>query len=258
MLTWGGCTDLGRTRPINEDGYYISDYSREYDTMYAIVADGMGGHRAGEIASALAIEEICAHINRGFCVGMSVPELKELLVASVKQANRSIYEKSQSEKDCQGMGTTGTVCFVTGERVFVAHVGDSRAYLLRGERLHQVTTDHSLVNELLMSGQITAEEAVHHPHKNVITRALGTDSGVEIDLYEFKIQPGDLLLLCSDGLSNMLSDSDLACLMAEGREKPMEELAKTLVSAANEKGGLDNVTAVLLKKESELCGKDCD
>lgn len=253
MLMWGGCTDLGRTRPINEDGYYISEYSREYDTMYAIVADGMGGHKAGEVASSLAIEQISSYINRGFCVDMSVAELKDLLVTAVKHANRAIFEKSKEDPSCLGMGTTMTLCFLVGERGVVAHVGDSRAYLLRGGSLHQVTTDHSLVNELVMKGQISAEEAANHPQKNVITRALGTDAGVEIDLYEFKIQPDDLLLLCSDGLSNMLSDSELAELMARGRGKPLSDMAKQLVDAANEKGGLDNITAVLLMKESDFC-----
>ena len=249
MLLWGGCTDLGRTRPINEDGYYISEYSKEYDAMYAVVADGMGGHKAGEVASSLAVEQVSYDVNRGFYGGMSVAELKDLLVTAVKHANRLVYDKSQEDQACLGMGTTLTLCFLEGDRGIVAHVGDSRAYLLRGESLHQITTDHSLVNELVTNGKITAEEAINHPQKNVITRALGTSQGVEIDLYEFTIQSGDILLLCSDGLSNMLSDSELAELMQTGREKALSDVAEQMVAAANEKGGLDNITAVLLMKE---------
>ena len=151
------------------------------------------------------------------------------------------------------MGTTLTLCFISGEQAVVAHVGDSRAYMFRKNKLHQITTDHSLVNELVKNGQITPEEAANHPQKNVITRALGTDSGVEIDLYEFKLRPDDMLLLCSDGLSNMLSDSELLEHLAQGRNKTPEKLTEQLVLSANEKGGLDNITAVLLTKESELC-----
>ncbi len=253
MLKWGGCTDLGRTRPINEDGYYISDYSQEHDAMYAVVADGMGGHQAGEIASTMAICQIRDAVNQG-CVGeMTLSDLKDLLVTAVKKANRLIYQKSIDEPAYSGMGTTVTVCLIYGLQAVVAHVGDSRAYMLRDGQLHQITTDHSLVNELVKSGQITAEEAMHHPHKNVITRALGTDSGVDIDLYEFSILPGDSVLLCSDGLTNMLSDPELTDILTEKQSNSLTEMAEQLILAANEKGGYDNITAVLLTKESGLC-----
>jgi len=253
MIKWGGCTDLGRTRPMNEDGYYISAYSREHEALYAIVADGMGGHKAGEVASSMALEQVSETVNQGFRGDMSVSEIKSLLVSAVKRANHSIYEKSKSDPSYGGMGTTLTLCLISGDRGVVAHVGDSRAYMFRKNKLHQITTDHSLVNELIKNGQITPEEAANHPQKNVITRALGTDSGVEIDLYEFKLRPDDMLLLCSDGLSNMLSDSELLGHLAAGRQKTLSELAKQLVLGANEKGGLDNITAVLLTKESDLC-----
>ena len=253
MIKWGGGTDVGRTRPMNEDGYYISEYSREFEALYAIVADGMGGHKAGEIASSMALEQVSETVNRGFRGDMSVSEIKSLLVSAIKHANQSIYEKSQAESSYGGMGTTLTLCFISGEQAVVAHVGDSRAYMFRKNKLHQITTDHSLVNELVKNGQITPEEAANHPQKNVITRALGTDSGVEIDLYEFKLRPDDMLLLCSDGLSNMLSDSELLEHLAQGRNKTPEKLTEQLVLSANEKGGLDNITAVLLTKESELC-----
>ncbi len=258
MLNGGGCTDLGRTRPINEDGYYISDYSSEYDAIYAVVADGMGGHQAGEVASTMAICEIRETVNER-CIGdMTESDLKDMLITAVKKANRLIYQKSQEEESFGGMGTTVTMCLIYRDKAFVAHVGDSRAYMLREGQLHQITTDHSLVYELVKIGQITAEEAAHHPQKNVITRALGTDSGVEIDLYEFSVLPGDLVLLCSDGLTNMLSDSELTGILTEKQNDSLTELAERLILRANEKGGFDNITAVLLAKDSEFCGKDCD
>ncbi|MBR5235898.1 MAG: Stp1/IreP family PP2C-type Ser/Thr phosphatase [Clostridia bacterium] len=245
MLVWKGCTDLGKTRPINEDSYYISDYSEALDGSYAIVADGMGGHKAGEIASSMAIFSISEMINEEAFRGITPAELKDLLGRAIKKANSSIYEKSHEESAYYGMGTTLTLCFVMGDKAVVAHVGDSRAYLHRQETIHQITTDHSLVQELLRSGRITQEEAQHHPQKNVITRALGTDTDVEIDIYEFSVCAGDVLLLTTDGLTNLLSDEMIAAELTESTSSSLEEVAEKLVSGANQHGGYDNITAVL-------------
>ncbi|MBR6729275.1 MAG: Stp1/IreP family PP2C-type Ser/Thr phosphatase [Clostridia bacterium] len=247
MLKWSGCTDLGKSRPVNEDGYYISEYSAELDAIYAIVADGMGGHQAGEVASGLALRQMSEVINQGFSGGMDEPSIKSLLATAMRRANESIYKMSLSKEGLAGMGTTATLCLVAGETGIVVHVGDSRAYMLRGGILHQITTDHSLVQELLKSGQITQEEAEHHPQKNVITRALGTEAGVDIDIYEFSVLPGDCILLCTDGLSNLVREQEMQELME--REKDIDSLAKQLVAAANSKGGYDNITAVILKKD---------
>lgn len=252
MLHCGGYTDLGKTRPINEDGYYLSEYNKELDALYVMVADGMGGHQAGEIASTMAVQQVSEVINKNFTAGMDVPEVKELLVKAVKSANHVIFEQGRENEERRGMGTTLTLCFVLGNKAIVAHVGDSRAYLLRQDAWHQITSDHSLVQELLRNGQITEEEAIHHPQKNVITRALGTDFGVEIDIYEFTIYEGDILLLCTDGLSNMLSDERLKELIKQNYGCSLDRLSEQLVTAANEEGGYDNITAVLLAKESEL------
>lgn len=249
MLKWGGCTDLGKTRPINEDGYYISAYSEELDAAYAMVADGMGGHQAGEVASTMAIRQISTLINEGFSCDMTIADVKDLLGHAVKQANSMIYEKSRGDTACRGMGTTLTLCFILGGRALVAHVGDSRAYILRQGVLHQITTDHSLVQELLQSGRITAAEAEHHPQKNVITRALGTDSDVEIDIYEFSICVGDMLLLSTDGLTNLMPDADITEILTNSTGDSLEQLAGKLVAGANERGGHDNITAVLGVKE---------
>ncbi|MBE7036699.1 MAG: Stp1/IreP family PP2C-type Ser/Thr phosphatase [Ruminococcaceae bacterium] len=255
MLHYEGYTDVGQTRPINEDSFCLSEYSREMDAAYVIVADGMGGHQAGEVASSMAIAQISDTISQGFMAEMASSDIKELLVQAIKKANSVVYEKGQSEEGCWGMGTTVTMCFVIGERAFIANVGDSRAYLLRNGLLHQITVDHSLVQELLQKGQITEEEAANHPQKNVITRALGTDSGVEIDLYEFTLCDGDMMLLCTDGLSNMLSNETLTRLLQE-KNSSLYAVAEKLVMAANEAGGYDNITAVVLTKESGLGGKE--
>ncbi len=244
---------MGQTRPINEDSYYLSQYNEELDALYVMVADGMGGHQAGEVASAMVIRQISETVNQHFAKDMSIGEIKELLVQAVKKANKVIYEQGSGDEACRGMGTTLTLCLIIGETALVIHVGDSRAYLLRQEAWHQITMDHSLVQELLRNGQITEEEALHHPQKNVITRAIGTQPGVEIDVYEFTVCDGDLLLLCTDGLSNMLSDDKLKEILKDGYGSSLDRLSEQLVFAANEQGGYDNITAVLLSKESGLC-----
>jgi len=249
MLKWGGCTDVGKARPVNEDGYYFSVCSEETETTYAMVADGMGGHLAGEVASTMAIRQISEHINAQYAEELTIAATKKLLVKAIKKANSEIYQKSRKDMAYHGMGTTLTLCFTTKGKAIVAHVGDSRAYLMRHGELHQITTDHSLVQELLSGGQITAKEAATHPQKNVITRALGTDAAVDIDLYEFELTSGDLVLLSTDGLTNMLQDAELVSLLAERPEQPVEEAAKHLVLKANEKGGHDNITAVLGRSE---------
>lgn len=253
MLKWGGCTDIGRSRPLNEDGYYISEYSKDAKALYAIVADGMGGHQAGEVASAMAIRSVSDYINKHFNADTDTTGLKEILGHALRGANTEIYEKSKETPSLNGMGTTLTMCFILNNRAVVAHVGDSRVYLLREDALHRITVDHSLVQALLSSGKITQEEAENHPQKNVITRALGTESRVEIDLYEFPVLPGELMLLCTDGLSNLLSDPELKKILQENRHCPLEDLAKQLAEEANIRGGFDNITAVLLECEAEAC-----
>ena len=245
MLRFEGYTDVGQTRPINEDSFYLSEYSQELDAAYVMVADGMGGHQAGEVASSMAITQISDVINQGFMADMSPSAIKELLVRGIKKANSVIYDKGQTEEGCWGMGTTVTLCFVLGETAFIAHVGDSRAYILRQGVLHQITVDHSLVQELLQNGKITEEEAANHPQKNVITRALGTDAGVEIDLYEFTLCDGDVMLLCTDGLSNMLDDQEILFEVSYGQGD--EQCCERLLEIAKNRGAPDNVTSVLVR-----------
>lgn len=241
----GTCTDIGKTRPINEDNFYVSEYVSRPGVIYALVADGMGGHNAGETASEIATVEVSDFINRNYTVDVPQEEIKNMLTAAIKSANKKIYSGARENAAYYGMGTTITAMFYYDTYVTIAHVGDSRAYILRDDMIHKLTQDHSLVAELLANGQITPEQARNHPQKNVITRAVGTDADVTVDIYELGTQPGDIILLCTDGLSNLLSDAEIKDLIRESGK--MEDAAKALVDAANEKGGFDNITAVLMQ-----------
>lgn len=238
-------SDVGRVRPLNEDSYYISEYAQAYDTIYAMVADGMGGHKAGEVASTAAVAEVSAFINKHYTSELSDDNVKRLLSAALKSANDKVYQMSRADEAVSGMGTTLTLLLKAGVKVFIAHVGDSRAYVLADGVIHRMTRDHSMVEELLSSGQITPAQARSHPQKNVITRAIGTEPTIEVDTLQTTAQPGDIFLLCTDGLTNLLSDSEVAALISQSPS--MEAAASLLTQTANERGGPDNITVVLLK-----------
>ena len=194
-LTTGAATDVGRVREGNEDAYLVDDAMG-----LVAVADGMGGHRAGEVASATALEALRSAITHG-------RPLRE----SMQDANEAVFTKSLTDAELRGMGTTLTAAtLVTGGTVLVGHVGDSRAYLLHDGELRQVTVDHSLVEELVREGRLTADEAAVHPQRSIITRALGVDASVEVDVYPVELAPGDRLLLCSDGLTGMVQAETIA------------------------------------------------
>jgi protein phosphatase len=218
-----GASDPGRKRRRNEDAYVIEP------PLFA-VADGMGGAQAGEIASRLAASAL-----RGSDPG----RLEEL----IQEANRRVHQRSVQDATASGMGTTLTVAEIVGESVSIGHVGDSRAYLVRGGRLEQLTQDHSLVAELVRSGKLTPEEAESHPQRSVITRALGTDPDVDVDTFAVEPKPGDVFLLCSDGLTSMVDDQVIEQLVEEQRGD-LEALVKSLIRAANKGGGEDNITVV--------------
>jgi len=226
-------TDTGRRRLRNED-FFISA-----PPLFAI-ADGMGGARAGEIAAGLAAAV--------FAEGGAETRDAEGMLALIVEANRRIWERALTDPATTGMGTTVTAALVdaSGDKVTFGHVGDSRAYRFRDGAIEQVTTDHSLVAELVESGILTPEEAEHHPQRSAITRALGTESTVDADVFTVEVEPGDLFLLCSDGLSDMVGDDEVASLLAEAQGDP-ERAAEVLVGAANAHGGEDNVTVVLFE-----------
>jgi PPM family protein phosphatase len=231
-----GVTDAGRKRRRNEDSFV-----RE-PPLFA-VADGMGGAQAGEVASRLA-----AAAFRDFHDADEL-EPEERVGAIIQEANRRIYERARADAEASGMGTTITAALVVDELIAVGHVGDSRAYRIRDGKIDQLTDDHSLVADLVRSGRITAEEADTHPQRSVITRALGTDPEVDVDTFTVDAQPGDLFLLCSDGLTTMVGDEDVVSIV--GRSDSLEAAAKSLVKAANRAGGEDNVTVVMFSVASD-------
>jgi PPM family protein phosphatase len=238
VVEQAGLTDVGRQREANEDNLVLAS------PVFA-VADGMGGARAGEVASRIAAETF-----RDPRDPTQTPERQ--LEHVVQEANRRIYELALRDRSRRGMGTTLTATLVDGDAVSVGHVGDSRAYRLRGEELVQLTQDHSLVAELERSGQLTAEAAEHHPQRSIITRALGPEPEVEVDTHTHSARAGDVYVLCSDGLTGMISDSELATLL---RAAPsLESAAEALVRAANQSGGKDNITVVLFRLDDDGAG----
>jgi len=229
-------SDVGLVRETNEDSYLC-----EPPHLF-IVADGMGGHAAGEIASTMAVNTVSDYI-KGH-LDHSNPE--ELLKLAINQANTSIYQMAQSKEECSGMGTTVTIVYIVDGTLYWGHVGDSRIYLLRNQELSQITNDHSLVWELMQSGNITKEEATIHPKRNMLTRAVGTSCLIKIDTGIVPIEPGDRILLCTDGLTNMVTEQDMYQLMMN-QEMSLPSIVSTLVSEAKKAGGSDNITTILLE-----------
>jgi PPM family protein phosphatase len=226
-----GRSDVGRQRTANEDSLVIAP-------PFFAVADGMGGAKAGEVASATAIEVFDDELESD-----EPPESQ--LARIVREANRRIHRLAVSQESYRGMGTTLTAAKIEGDAVSLAHVGDSRAYLLREGELEQLTRDHSLVAELERSGQITPEAAEHHPQRSIITRALGPEPDVEVDTYTIAGRDGDLFMICSDGLTSMISDEEVGSILRSAGG--LEEAAEALVRAANQSGGRDNITVVLFR-----------
>jgi serine/threonine protein phosphatase PrpC len=223
----GAATDIGQVREGNEDSFLI------VEPLYA-VADGMGGHRGGEVASSLALETVQGMFERR----------EGSLAEQVAEANRAVFDRSQSDRKVSGMGTTLTAAQVDGNRVHLVHVGDSRAYLLRGGDLTQITEDHTLVHRMVMEGEISEEEAETHPHRSILTRALGVDRNIQVDEGDLEAAPGDRLLLCTDGLTGMVPEGQIREILIETPD-PQEAVDK-LVRGANRAGGIDNITAVIL------------
>jgi PPM family protein phosphatase len=236
----GGITDAGRKRRRNEDAYVIEP------PLFA-VADGMGGAQAGEVASRLAAAALKeSGVERGG---------EDRIVSVIQEANRRIYDRSNADPNASGMGTTMTVALVENGQVAFGHVGDSRAYLIRDGTMEQLTEDHSLVAELMRSGKLSPEEAETHPQRSVITRALGTDPDVDVDTFTIAAQTGDVFLLCSDGLTTMVSNETILDLVERNRAS-MDKALRALVGAANRGGGEDNITIVAFEITDEASGRD--
>jgi len=235
-------TDIGHVRVVNEDRALVVPELQGF--TLAIVADGMGGHQAGDTASQLAVELIRDEL-RILPPGESGAVYEERLRLAIAAANTRIYETAKAQEQFSGMGTTVVVTLADEAGLLVAHIGDSRAYLYQDGRLVQLTDDHSLVYELVRSGQLTKEEAEKHPRRNVLIRALGTDESVDADIRYHDWKPGDIVLLCSDGLSGMITERMIGDALGAGGE--LEKTADTLVELALAEGGDDNITVVLLE-----------
>jgi protein phosphatase len=246
-LVFAAATDVGRMRKNNEDSYLSSK-------PVAAVADGMGGHSAGEVASAIAIEELAALRDRGPWENetAATDDLKQAIL----RANRRIREMAGRDRKLNGMGTTLVALLEDGDMVHVANVGDSRGYLLRQGELSQVTVDHSLVQELVDDGRLSPEDAERHPQRSVITRALGIDPEVEFDLFTYKLQVGDRLLLCSDGLSDVVEPAQIRNVLL--RVRSAQKAARQLVTVANEQGGPDNITVIVVDAVDETAVPDVE
>lgn len=236
-----GLTDVGRRRESNEDAFLLEPGRGVY-----AVADGMGGHAAGEIASGLAIDTLREVLRRDSAAkdGMTVDEAADWLRGAVVEANRRICDSIRLHEERRGMGTTVVALVHSGRDAVVGHVGDSRLYLLRGDELVRVTSDHSWVNEQVKLGLMNDDTAQRHPMRNIVTRALGSRPDVLVDLATVEVQSEDTFLLCSDGLNTMLSDEQIRDLLAGHRNEP-EKACRELVGAANQHGGEDNVTVVV-------------
>jgi protein phosphatase len=230
-------SDTGRRRLRNEDNYVVAP------PLFA-VADGMGGAQAGEVASRLA----ASALEGGDSDGLHGLERLDSLI---QEANRRIFDRASTDPSASGMGTTITVALVEDMTVAIGHVGDSRAYLVRGERMEQLTDDHSLVNELLKSGKLSEEEAQVHPQRSVITRAVGTDPDVDVDAFTIEAEEDDVFLICSDGLTDMVEDEEILELV-HAHHDDLDKAVKALVSAANRGGGDDNITAVAFRISAEV------
>ena len=234
-------SDVGKAREINEDYYFISEPTDEIKIF--ILADGMGGYNGGEIASKLATSSARSYISNNFNkIEHDRESILNLIKNAVEYANMVVYEKSKQDKELDGMGTTLDVCLIYNNKVYIGHVGDSRVYRLRKEFFFLFTTDHSYVQQLLKDGTITKEEAYNHPKKNMLTKALGCTPYVEPDVLVKGFLRGDILLMTSDGLTNMLKDEEIYNIIKNNPESAHE----MLVSKANELGGYDNITVVII------------
>lgn len=235
-------TDIGLVREKNQDSVFSSD---KYDLPLYIIADGMGGYKGGEIASSDAINIIKRLFIENQDKLTNKKFIKTLIEDSIKEANLKIYRKSLEFSEYSGMGTTISLCYIYRGYVFVGHVGDSRIYKIYNDSIEQITEDHSLVNELIKKGEITKEEAKNHPQKNMITRAVGTDSNIEIDISETKYKKGEIMLLCTDGLFNMVDDNEVKNIIKDSDS--LLDAAESLIDKAKQNGGLDNISVIIIK-----------
>ena len=243
-------TDIGKIRKQNEDFFYARD-----DLF--IVADGMGGHNAGEVASRIAVEVFTKNFDRSLKDkikktstpkkdNLTSPDIKELLLESIRITNKEVFDESVSKSGYYGMGTTFTGCFIHKQNAYIIHVGDSRLYVKRGSEFKLLTSDHTIVGELYRRGEISYDDTFDHPQRNYLTRVLGVAEDIDPDFSSYEILKEDIILMCSDGLNSMLKDEEISGII--DINKNAQDIAKNLIKGALKKGGLDNITVIVIKK----------
>ncbi len=238
-----GKTDIGKVRQMNQDVFCYGILGES--SSYAVVCDGMGGSNAGNVASKMACDIIDSRIRSGYRNDVNANEIRDLLITAVTAANAEVYDSSKSNPEFAGMGTTVVAALIENKTLHIAHVGDSRAYVVSKNEFTQVTRDHSLVQELLEQGKISDEDAKNHPQRNLITRAVGVNNRVCVDYLETALNPNDQVLICTDGLTN---NCDTADIYKTVLQHPPGEVPERLIDLANAAGGPDNITVVLLSE----------
>lgn len=240
-MKYASATDTGIVRKNNEDFQAILSAGQD---MIFVIADGMGGHAVGELASRTAVEYVLSALPKALESANTKQEIEDLLGLVVEKANIRVYLESLDNKEFKGMGTTLTIAVLHDWRLYISHIGDCRVYLLHGSTLERLTADHTLVQELVNSGSITEEEAMTHPKRHILLKSLGVNEFMSPDTYSFDISEGDLILMCTDGLHGYVEEKDIRSIVR--RHKDLDACAKQLVSAANSAGGKDNVTVILI------------
>jgi len=238
-MSFSAKTHKGLVRKKNEDYFFVDENKGLY-----VIADGMGGHNGGELASRMAVEYVAENFIIAADNHVKKSELDKLVKKIVQKSNEYVYQKSKENSELEGMGTTLTLAVLRNDRVHLYHVGDSRAYMISSGEIKQLTTDHTLVEVLLKNGDITEEEAKNHPKKHIITRAIGSEELIIPDMYEYKIVEEDLLILCTDGVTNHIEEHEMLEIF---RDKSLDESCDTIIDLANERGGRDNITLIALK-----------
>ncbi len=241
-----GISDVGKIRKDNEDSYYTKAYDEKH--MIAIVADGMGGHIGGKQASKIAVDFIAEYFDSNMekIIGYTSRKIKQAMIDCVKGANKKVYDFSKETPELFGMGTTIVVCYISDDKIYAVSAGDSRLYIIN-DSIKQVTRDHSLINELLEMGMISVNQAKNHPKRNIITKAVGSEESIEPDIYTEKFGDGDTILLCTDGLTNMIENENITEIINSGSE--LSQCVSTLVEQAKKNGGNDNITVVIIRQD---------
>ena len=240
MQYWG-VTDPGCVRPQNQDAYRMEQLDKS--ALLCVVCDGMGGAKSGNVASTMAVDTFTKEIMAAYKSGMSFEQMSALMLGACKTANYAVYDQAQQGEEYRGMGTTLVAALIQGKCAAVINVGDSRAYRINRSGIRRVTTDHSVVELMIQRGEVTPDEARHYPGRNLITRAVGTEPGVQCDLFRLDLERGDCVLLCSDGLTNLVDDQEILFEVVHGANK--QQCCQSLLKIAQNRGAPDNVTCVL-------------